>query len=108
MRFVGELVGEVLDDGDVFMMPRQRLQPRRQLPVRAGLSLVRKPGLLRDAPAEAEENHALRRGGGLGRCEGFEADGFEGGQCDERAGAAEEVAAAGHGLTTGVHEEVVS
>ena len=79
-------------------MPGERFESFGQFPVGPGFGLVRKPGLVRHAPAEAEENHPLRRRGGGGAGEAPEADRLKGREGDDRAGAAEEMAAGFHGM----------
>jgi hypothetical protein len=93
---VGVLVGAALHHGDLLPVAFERLEPFGQFPVGTGLGLVRKPGLVRHAPAEAEEDHPFRRRGGGGAGIAPEADRLKGRQGDERAGAAEEMAAGFH------------
>jgi len=95
---VGILVSQALDDGEILPVAGERGEPFGQFPVRSGSGFVREPGLVRDTPAEAEEDESFRRRGGGGAGKAAEADRFEGRQGDERAGAAEEMAAGFHGI----------
>ena len=94
MAVGGELVVTVLDHRDVFVMFGERFETFGEGPFRPGLFHVREPTLVRYAPSHGEEDHPFGARG-WGRCggEAAEAEGFEEGQRDASARAAEEVAA---------------
>lgn len=93
--FVGELVVEVLDNGEVVFVAGEGGESGREFVVGAGGFRIGEPGFAGDAPAEAEEDHAFwgSGDGGGGSGETFEAEGFEEGESDEGRAAPEEGAA---------------
>ncbi len=97
VRLIGKLVRTTLHHRDVLLMPNERLEALRDLPIGPDLRFVREPRLIRHAPAKAEEHHALWWCRDFRSGESLEADGFKRRQRDERASAAEEMAAGSHG-----------
>ena len=89
--FVVELVGKVLNNGDVTLMAFERRKAGWQGVVGAGCLRIGIPGFLGHAPAHGEKGHTFGgscRSGGFGKA--LKAEGFHHRQSDHGGAAAEE------------------
>ena len=109
VRFIGELVAQVLDDGEIFAVPFERFETIGERVIGTDLILIWEPRLFGHAPAEAEEEEAFCWSG-CGLCrERFETERMEERQGDHCGSAAEKVASGeSHGRRCGFQRRILA